>query len=151
MEIRIPGVKLNSGFPEASVTPGFRSHPDASTIPESHGNPVSQDNMELQVPWVTRDSGNMGFRVTPWTRSSGWLGETGVPGDSWDAESSELFREPGVLRMTPGTRSPPGDFRNLEFRVTPVTRSSSWIAKPRVPVDSGNTEFRLAPGTWSSG
>ena len=126
-------------------------------------------NPEFRVTLGTRvpcDSGNTELWVIPGTRSSGWLGEPGVPGELGNPEFHVTpgNREPRWLRSPEFGVIPVTEFGNPEFRVTPVTRNSGSLGEHGVPGDSGNqnrepgfsgdsgmTEFRMTLGTRSSG
>ena len=150
-ELWVPWIIRNFVFPKSSVTQVSLIHP------------------ELRGPGVTRNSGFSGSLgttcssshpeyLTPGFRISWWVREPGFPFCP-GARCSEWFRETGILRVTPGARSPgclrepgdPGDSVNSESMLTPRTRSSVWFRESVVPGDSGNPEFFLTRETWSFG
>jgi len=142
--LREQGVLVDSGNPEFWVTPGTLSSgwlleprvPCFAGIPGESGSPeihVSRSSRWHQEPEVSCDFGKTEFRLTQVTRSSGWLRELEVPGDSAKpdgTQSSGWLREPGV----------PSDSENPKIRVTSGTRSSRWLIELGVPVDYGNPD-----------
>jgi len=90
--------------------------------------------------------------VTPGARSSGWLGEHGVPGYSGNPDFrvtlgtwiSAWLREPGV----PGYSGNPefGWLRESCVLVTPVSRNSGRLRVPGVPGDF-NSGLLKSPGS----
>ena len=175
LEKRGPGIAGKCGFQESPGNPGCRSRSDLwipGVTPDSRSNP---EKRELGVP---SDSGNSELWATPGTRSSGWLMQRGVNPGTRSGLLREPGVIPGT-RSDSGNQEYQVNSGNRcsWFRVTPVTRISGWvwehgvpvnsgnpwwIREPvvpgdsenpffRVPVDSGNTEFRVTPGIQNSG
>ena len=162
--VKWPGNRGESGKPEFWANQGTRS----SKWFREHGilwvtlrNLSSRWLRELRVPdnprepGVEGDYGNTDFRVNAGTRRSGWLRETGDPGDSWkqelrwlrkhgfpgDSENQEpgfgWLREPGVPVVS----------KKTDFRAFPGSRSSEWLREQGFPGDCRNPVFQVTPGT----